>query len=88
MFTNPPPPRQPLKQQKGVTCKPTKEIKWNNNNNKYNNLNELKSSQEVLTVAQQDQWYLCSARTQVQSPARHSGLKDLALGVTVMAQQK
>lgn len=50
-----PPPRQPLKQQKGVICKPTKEIKWNNNNNKYNNLNELKSNQEVLTVAQQDQ---------------------------------
>ena len=27
-------------------------------------------------MAQQDQWYLCSTRMQVQSLARHSGLKD------------
>ena len=29
----------------------------------------------VLTVAQQDQWRLCSARTQVHSPARCSGFR-------------
>lgn len=32
----------------------------------------------VPTVAQWDQQCLCSTRTQVQSPAQHSGLKDLA----------
>ena len=33
----------------------------------------------VSAVAQQDQQCLCSTRTQVPSPARHSGLKHLAL---------
>ena len=33
----------------------------------------------VPTVAQQDLQCLCSARTQVQSPARHSGLRHLVL---------
>ena len=30
-------------------------------------------------MAQWGRWCLCSARTQVQSPAQHSELKDLAL---------
>ena len=30
-------------------------------------------------VSKQDRWHLCSTRSQVQSPAQHSGLKDLAL---------
>ena len=30
----------------------------------------------VPAVAQRDQWCLCSARTQVRSPAQHGRLKD------------
>ena len=33
----------------------------------------------VPTVAQQDLWHLCSARTQIQSLAQHSGFKNLDL---------
>lgn len=37
------------------------------------------SSPGLPAVAQWNWWCLCSTRTQVQSPAQHSGLKDLAL---------
>ena len=39
----------------------------------------MKFPLQVPVVAQWDQWPLCSARTQVQAPAWHSGLKDLVL---------